>query len=67
MRERDRGVRAWRAGGARGVWAKLGRAGPGQGGLGWVGLGWAAPRAKTPWHAQPQIKNQSAKQNPKWN
>jgi hypothetical protein len=39
--------RAW-APGARGP--RLGRAGPG-----WVGLGWAAPRVKTPWHAQPQI------------
>jgi hypothetical protein len=38
--------------GARGAWAK-------------AGLGWAAPRAKTPWHAQPQIRIQFAKQNPK--
>jgi hypothetical protein len=29
--------------GARGAWAELGQA----------GLGWAAPRVKTPWHAQP--------------
>jgi hypothetical protein len=33
--------------------------------LGWVGLGWGAPRVKTPWHAQPQIGNQFAKQNSK--
>jgi hypothetical protein len=28
---------------------------PGQAGPGRAGLGWAAPRVKTPWHAQPQI------------
>jgi hypothetical protein len=43
--------------GARAHWARLG----------WVGLGWATPRVKTPWHAQPHIENQSAKQNPKRN
>jgi hypothetical protein len=47
-----------RALGARGP--RPGRAGPGQ-----VGLGWAAPRVKTPWHAQPHIGIQFAKQNPK--
>jgi hypothetical protein len=62
MREKDQGARAWGAGGARGARAELGRAGPGR-----VGLGWAAPRAKTPWHAQPQIGNQSEKQNLKRN
>jgi hypothetical protein len=47
MRERDqrRGARIGRAQGARGVRAKLGRA----------GLGWATPRGKISWHAQPQI------------
>jgi hypothetical protein len=32
---------------------------------GQAGPGWAAPRVKTPWHAQPQIGIQFAKQNPK--
>jgi hypothetical protein len=41
-------------------WAELGRARSD-----WVGLGWAAPRVKIPWHAQPQIRIQFAKQNPK--
>jgi hypothetical protein len=54
MRGRDQG-------GAHGEGhGRQGRAGPGRAGLGWarlgwVELGWAAPRAKTPWHAQPQI------------
>jgi hypothetical protein len=63
-RDKGRGARAWgrgRAPGARGPsWA-----GPGQARLGRVGLGWAAQRVKTPWHAQPQIGIQFAKQNPK--
>jgi hypothetical protein len=63
MRERDQGARM----GSRGHQGRAGRAGPGRARLGWVGLGWAAPRAKTLWHAQPQIGNQSAKQNPRWN
>jgi hypothetical protein len=49
---------AGRAPGARGP--RSGRAGPGR-----VGLGWAAPWVKIPWHAQPQIRIQFAKQNPK--
>jgi hypothetical protein len=55
MRERDHG--GARMGEGTGV-----RGAPSQ-----AGLGWAAPWVKTPWHAQPQIENQSAKQNPKWN
>jgi hypothetical protein len=55
MRGRDQGRgRTHEAGlGARGARA----------GLCWVGLGWAAPRVKIPWHAQPQIGIQFAKQN----
>jgi IS5 family transposase len=55
MRERDQGgTRMGEGTGARGA--------PGQ-----TELGWDAPRVKTPWHAQPQIGNQSTKQNPKQN
>jgi hypothetical protein len=58
MREKGQGgARAWGAGGARGARAELGRAEP----------GWAAPRVKTPWHAQPLIGHQFVKQNPKRN
>jgi hypothetical protein len=49
------GVRHREGQGARGVRAELGQA----------GSGWAAPRVKTPWHAQPRIEIQFAKQNPK--
>jgi hypothetical protein len=54
MRERDQGAHEEQG--------RAGRAGPG-----WAGLGQATPQAKTPWHAQPQIGNQSAKQNPERN
>jgi hypothetical protein len=58
IRGRDHGgARMGEGTGARARWARLG----------WVGLGWATPRVKTPWHAQPHIENQSAKQNPKRN
>jgi hypothetical protein len=54
-RDKGRG-RAHREGqGARGARAELG----------WVGLGWATLRVKIPWHGQPQIRIQFAKQNPK--
>jgi hypothetical protein len=47
---------------SRGARAK---AGPSWAGPNRVGLGWAAPRVKIPWHTQPQIGIQFAKQNPK--
>jgi hypothetical protein len=43
----------------------MGSRGAGARGSSWAGLGWAAPQVKTPWHAQPQIGIQFAKQNPK--
>jgi hypothetical protein len=58
MRGKDQGRgHAW---GGHGRQGRAGRAGSRR-----VGLGWAAPRVKTPWHAQPQIGIQSAKQNMK--
>jgi hypothetical protein len=51
------GVRHREGQGARGARAKTG--------LDRVGLGWGAPRVKIPWHAQPHIGIQFAKQNPK--
>jgi hypothetical protein len=51
MREKGAGERAHGDQGA-----------PGARGPSWARLGWAAPWVKTPWHAQPQIGNQFAKQ-----
>jgi hypothetical protein len=37
----------------KGPGGQWGAGAPGARGPSWAGLGWAAPRAKTPWHAQP--------------
>jgi hypothetical protein len=55
------GVRTWGRAGA----PEAHGPGPGRAGTGRVGLGWAASRDKIMWHAQPQIRIQFTKQNPK--
>jgi hypothetical protein len=55
MRERDQGREGGAWGRGRGARGARARAGP----------GWAAPWVKIPWHAQPQIEIQFAKQNTK--
>jgi hypothetical protein len=55
-KENRGGARHGEGQGARGTRVKAGPS--------WVGLGWAAPWVKISWHAQPQIENQFAKQNP---
>jgi hypothetical protein len=56
-------MRGRRPGEGDAAWGGAGR--QGRAGQGRFGLGWATPWVKIPWHAQPQIGIQFAKQNPK--